>query len=928
MAEKHYPLLGARFWLTVTILCCSIVVVESANFYPFGHENGDNALVKQDDAFTTIDIDFDFHFFGLPYSKIHISTNGILYFGEGSNAFTPTPFPVNNTRSVAAYWVDSDPRFGGDIFYREDFRPAILGNLTDYIRSKFVQYNSFTSSWSLIVTFNQVPRYNCQNNQSCQNVVNHQTILTSDGIHSFVIFLYDKLQYSMAQIGFNAGDMKRYFLVPFSNTDKISEYALQNSNVGSPGEWMFSIGDEIASACNSMGFLQVYPKKVFYFGPQVLYISGPCLDKNLTHIRIKMFKFCPVIENKIKCTTSYSDNTTRVPIVFSVNNTEYKSFYIPFDSEDPLVKNSSFFNIFTSEQKFVDIMWNQLAFESDTVEIRGTQQDISYDGSGKIAKTEEKLFTINVSNTGKYRFDFLDPQQSLKATRIFLNIGYFVFEIFRHGIGTTCTSWYNGEPKTDSINQIADEEARRNPCQPLAPTTFPEQLPGGFKKDSSCNPSNPEACNIFHPGAKICYRSTNNPKGSAVQCCYNSDGRLVIGPPGGGSLSLIDSDSSKLGYFWNQIRPYLLCCKMSDDCDKFYTKRPSIDSRYYIPPRPARANGDPHFVTMDGTPYEFNPVGEFIYLQTPNTMVQARMKQFMVGDSPRPASYFSAFAIKVFDDVIFQIELASRKRLQLRIENQIWTDEVINLGSANVDMRNESDYNVVTTTGLSFHFLGINNMIHVISSLQPHLKGNVYGLIGNWDDNQANDLMFPNKTWIPVTSSIEEIHKTFGRSWSTTEETSIFSYPEGLSWRDFQNPDFSPFFGPLPVEPRCGNNTECIFDTIVTGDIGVGLTNVAVQDMTKNIIEENEKMIKTCDTLLTIPNGNITISKLNAHDLTRVNYSVSCNEHFKLRGNAFARCVDGNLLEPYGTCSFAACILYQFRNILILMLAELILNYF
>ncbi|ESO09006.1 hypothetical protein HELRODRAFT_74144, partial [Helobdella robusta] len=207
------------------------------NLYPHGLQAQDAALAKQDDAFTTININFEFPFFGKTFSQIHISTNGIIFFGQGSTQYVPTPFPINGTLSVAAYWVDSDPRMGGDIYYREEFDPAILNQINRFIKSKFVQFNTFTSSWSLIVTFSNVSRYDCQGSAEypCQNVVNHQTILTSNGIHSFVIFLYDRLEYSNAQIGFNAGDGKRFYQVDYSNTVNISKYALENSNVGSPG---------------------------------------------------------------------------------------------------------------------------------------------------------------------------------------------------------------------------------------------------------------------------------------------------------------------------------------------------------------------------------------------------------------------------------------------------------------------------------------------------------------------------------------------------------------------------------------------------------------------------------------------------------------------------------------------------------------------
>jgi hypothetical protein len=56
-----------------------------------------------------------------------------------------------------------------------------------------------------------------------------------------------------AQVGFNAGDGKRFFLVDGSNTPNINQTALQQSNVGKAGKWMFdTASDDITSSCQSL----------------------------------------------------------------------------------------------------------------------------------------------------------------------------------------------------------------------------------------------------------------------------------------------------------------------------------------------------------------------------------------------------------------------------------------------------------------------------------------------------------------------------------------------------------------------------------------------------------------------------------------------------------------------------------------------------
>ena len=90
-----------------------------------------------------------------------------------------------------------------------------------------------------------------------------QAVLATDGLLSFVIFLYadgeiqwttgdasggaDGLGGTPAQVGFDAGDGIRYFAVPGSQTDEIINIA-STSNVGIPGMWIFRIdGQEVVA---------------------------------------------------------------------------------------------------------------------------------------------------------------------------------------------------------------------------------------------------------------------------------------------------------------------------------------------------------------------------------------------------------------------------------------------------------------------------------------------------------------------------------------------------------------------------------------------------------------------------------------------------------------------------------------------------------
>jgi hypothetical protein len=105
--------------------------------------------------------------------------------------------------------------------------------------------------------------------------------------------------------------------------------------------------------------------------------------------------------------------------------------------------------------------------------------------------------------------------------------------------------------------------------------SFPVKY-GDFKQDSSCNPNNPIKCWILHRGAKSCYRSITTYNGAGQQCCYSDKNKLLVGYPGGGTLDTAHADDT-FNHFKKDVYPFFLCCKLSNNCNLYYEKRPSDD---------------------------------------------------------------------------------------------------------------------------------------------------------------------------------------------------------------------------------------------------------------------------------------------------------------------------------------------------------------
>jgi hypothetical protein len=139
-----------------------------------------------------------------------------------------------------------------------------------------------------------------------------------------------------AQVGFNAGDGKRFFLVDGSNTPNINQTALQQSNVGKAGKWMFdTASDDITSSCQSLRTLAVYPRRVLYFGRQTIEITGPCFDShdNNVTVRIEQTELqCTLNDTlKIVCEVPLLDKLGRNSLFVTYKGLVYESFIMAVD---------------------------------------------------------------------------------------------------------------------------------------------------------------------------------------------------------------------------------------------------------------------------------------------------------------------------------------------------------------------------------------------------------------------------------------------------------------------------------------------------------------------------------------------------------------------------------------------------------------------
>lgn len=114
------------------------------------------------------------------------------------------------------------------------------------------------------------------------------------------------------------------------------------------------------------------------------------------------------------------------------------------------------------------------------------------------------------------------------------------------------------------------------------------------------------------------------------------------------------------------------------------------------------------------------------------------------------------------------------------------------------------------------------NMLNFLISVPQQCWHKTRGLLGVWNSDKSDDLTRPDGRQISTNSSERDIFQNFGQLWRTEPNASLFFYPSGHDWNDYQDASFVPFFSDeISVSPAakslCKNNRQCLFDYTLTG---------------------------------------------------------------------------------------------------------------
>jgi len=156
---------------TSTLKVRALLILLFISVMPFTHAQGETEYLgiivdegsKDDKKYGSFSIGFDFEFFGNIYNEFFVSTNGLVMFGAGSNAFSNISIPSDSRPDnyIAPFWDDLIIHSSGDIMYQT------IGSAPN--RKLVIQFSnmSFWTSTVLLGTI-QVILYEGSNNIQMQ----------------------------------------------------------------------------------------------------------------------------------------------------------------------------------------------------------------------------------------------------------------------------------------------------------------------------------------------------------------------------------------------------------------------------------------------------------------------------------------------------------------------------------------------------------------------------------------------------------------------------------------------------------------------------------------------------------------------------------------------------------------------------------------
>ncbi|ARI82599.1 VWA domain-containing protein [Microcystis aeruginosa] len=233
---------------------------------------------------------------------------------------------------------------------------------------------------------------------------------------------------------------------------------------------------------------------------------------------------------------------------------------------------------------------------------------------------------------------------------------------------------------------------------------------------------------------------------------------------------------------------------LSEYLEKILCPPPPPDKDFIGPPPPppgpggGGSNGDPHLTTFDGINYDFQSVGEFTLVKstTDDFEIQTRQQPWNGSTS---VSVNSAIAIKLGGQRI-GFYLNDPNPLKINgIAANLPDGQLYAIGQ-NLIVRDGDSYSIFSANNDYINIDFNSTYININLGLAENRKGNLIGLLGNYNGTTNDDFALRNGTVIGGTITTGQLYGEYDDSWRITQATSLFDYGTGQNTNTFTDLTF------------------------------------------------------------------------------------------------------------------------------------------
>ncbi|XP_053316344.1 mucin-4-like [Spea bombifrons] len=358
--------------------------------------------------------------------------------------------------------------------------------------------------------------------------------------------------------------------------------------------------------------------------------------------------------------------------------------------------------------------------------------------------------------------------------------------------------------------------------------------------------------------------------GAGTRCYYSRSGALIYGEkeqyfPTPWTYfdfwGYMSNPKAYVNYFWNmvlptqrkiyrakEVDPYNACCRYSGSnylCGLYREKRPLDRCEQYVPPQIGFLFGDPHISTLDGVTYTFNGLGEFTLANIKdenNTVVfKLQGRTAIAGNGTSNATIFVGLAAytSAGDQVQWTLLNDNSTLLSYNGTTVPLTENVTYIEHMALERTAKGEAKAAFDSGISVSVTANMGILNFVVTLNPKYQNRTEGLLGLYNGNPYDDFLSADGNILPY-SGLKKLKEseifTFGMTWKTTPENSVFTYnaSNGETWFTYNNNTFIPvFFDELlsasdpdmlqKANNTCAGNSNCVFDILSTGNFPLGI---------------------------------------------------------------------------------------------------------